>query len=243
MVGFEIVPLFMAGILTGFGHCVGMCGPIVAAFTLNQQQRGIPTPPALSIYHMGRIMGLMMLGAIFGLLGLLAANMMENVQDVQAGMTVTGGVLVLLFGLGLIGVLPTQRWIEQRGPGRLVARYIGNTLRGRRTYDTAMRLGIANGLLPCGPSYTVALVGFTVADPLIGMFVMFIFGMGTIPALLIVGYSAGLLPIVFRRWAYRIAAVMVIVVGIQLILRGLAFYEVIDHLHLMVSDDRHLMVW
>lgn len=243
MVGIEILPLFMAGLLTGFGHCVGMCGPIVATFTLNQQQRGISTPPALSIYHMGRMMGLMMLGAIFGLIGLLAAHLLENVRNLQAGLTVIGGILVILFGLGLIGILPTQRWIEQKGPGRLVARYIGNTIRRRRTYDTAMRLGIANGLLPCGPSYTVALVGFTVADPLIGMFVMLIFGMGTIPALLIVGYSAGLLPIVFRRRAYKFAAILVIAVGVQLILRGLAFYEVIDHLHLTLADGHHLMVW
>ncbi len=246
-VGIELLPLFATGLLTGFGHCIGMCGPIIATFSLYQQKHGNSSTavllPTLTMYHLGRIMGLMMLGAIFGLMGMLASHLMGDIQSLQAAMTIIGGILILILGLGLAGLLPTQQWIEQKGPGLLVMRYIRRLLRQRRSHETALQLGIANGFLPCGPSYTVALVGFTIADPLVGMFIMLVFGMGTIPALLILGFSAGMLPVAFRYWSFRIAAVLVMIVGVQLILRGMAFQGIIDHMHITLSSERSLMVW
>ena len=39
-----ILLLFLAtGFTVGFGHCIGMCGPIVVSLSLAQGKRGTPT--------------------------------------------------------------------------------------------------------------------------------------------------------------------------------------------------------
>lgn len=67
---------------------------------------------------------------------------------------------------------------------------------------------------------------------------MLIFGLGTLPSLLGFGFSASLLSLQFRGYLYRVAAVLVIVVGLQLTLRGLALYGQIPH-----STIGSVMLW
>ncbi|MEO3958985.1 sulfite exporter TauE/SafE family protein, partial [Chromobacterium piscinae] len=56
--------LFLAGLLGG-GHCVGMCGGIVAALTLHQPS-GYARWRVLAGYNLGRIASYALIGALLG---------------------------------------------------------------------------------------------------------------------------------------------------------------------------------
>ena len=55
------------GFVVGFGHCIGMCGPIVVSFSLNLKTKGVMVPNLL--YHVGRITTYAVLGGIMGATG------------------------------------------------------------------------------------------------------------------------------------------------------------------------------
>jgi uncharacterized protein len=95
-----------------------------------------------------------------------------------------------------------------------------------------MLLGALNGLLPCGLVYSALLVTATTGGPLPGALGMVVFGLGTLPALLIVGMGAGALSPRVRQTLGRVAGVVIVLVGIQLILRGLAALGVVPPLRL-----------
>ena len=102
-------------------------------------------------------------------------------------------------------------------------------LRQRRGAGAWFLLGAANGFLPCGPVYAVA-AGTVAARPLAGAAAMLFFGLGTIPALLAFALGAARIGPAAQRRFNRLAAVVVLVIGAQLILRGAAALGWVGHL-------------
>jgi len=134
-----------------------------------------------------------------------------------------------LMGLGLAGWLPAPRRLES---ARLTA-FIGNRLRGllaRRGPLARLAMGMANGFLPCGPVYAVAIGGMAAGSAGRGALAMLLFGAGTVPVLLALGLGAGRLSPRLQGRFNRIAALLVIVIGLQLLLRGMAAFGWIGHL-------------
>jgi sulfite exporter TauE/SafE len=75
----------------------------------------------------------------------------------------------------------------------------------------------------------MALIAATTGDPVRGATVMFAFGLGTLPAMLGVPFVVSRLTVGVRSNLFRFAAVLVMVVGVQLVLRGLAVGGVVPH--------------
>jgi sulfite exporter TauE/SafE len=126
-----------------------------------------------------------------------------------------------LAGLGVAGVLPWARRIEGRLAGRVFDGVRG-LLRGGpgRGYP----LGLALGFLPCGLSWSAFLGSAATGDPIRGAVFALAFGLGTLPALLLVGGAAAVLSARARGIAARLGGVAAALVGVLFVLRGL-------HLH------------
>ncbi len=226
----QLALLAGTGLAMGLGHCLGMCGPIVGAFSVRQRARGASSGRlafALLLYHAGRIAAYAAIGLAFGLLGSAVAG---QDRPFQGWLSILAGVLMLLLGLGLFGLLPTQRWVESGatangsagagGPGAWVSRAI-STLLNARGPGRQLALGFANGFLPCGPVAAVGLSAAAAGSPGHGALAMLAFGLGTIPALFVLGLGTGSLPASTRTRLFRLGAGLVLVIGGQLCLRGL----------------------
>lgn len=217
--------LLGAGLLTGLSHCVGMCGPLVGAFALHRRSRRREITTPLALFQTGRLTAYMALGALAGTIGSALAAVIKSWQGIFA---VGLGLLVVLLGLGLLGLLPLQRWLAALAPARLVSRWIKQLVASNHP-AAPVGLGLANGLLPCGPVYAMALLAAVSGNPLQGATVMLIFGLGTLPPMLGFGLSASLLSVGLRGQLYRVAAILVVAVGLQLTMRGLAIGGQISH--------------
>lgn len=217
--------LLTTGLLTGLSHCVGMCGPLVGAFTLRRRaQRGEVTTP-LVLFQTGRLASYVLLGALLGASGHLLA---ATIRDWQGVISVLLGLGMALLGLSLWGLLPTQRWLASARLTRTVSGWMGHFLSSDHPL-APFGLGLTNGLLPCGPVYAMGLMVALSGDALRGASIMLIFGLGTLPAMLGIGLSAWLLSLRVRASLYRLAASLVILVGLQLALRGLALNGQVAH--------------
>ena len=226
----DAVLLVGTGLAISLGHCLGMCGPLVASLAAAQRGRGMRLGGMIGaqlLHHLGRITSYALIGLVLATLG-SAVGLAGVGRGLQAVLSLGVGALMVLIGLGLVGWLPTRRWIES---GRLAGTVVRATarLRDRAGSPSWFLLGMANGLLPCGPVYAVA-ASTVVATPLAGATAMLLFGVGTIPALVIFAVGAGRLSPAIQRRFNRLAALLVILIGVQLVCRGAAALGWIGHL-------------
>ena len=228
--------LLSTGFLTGLSHCVGMCGSLVGAFSMQQKStKGSITAPLL-MYQAGRVTTYVVIGMIMATIG-AGLQLAALGQGLQVGLSIFIGLLMLFIGLALICKFVSMRWIESAALARWASALIGRLMTSRHP-AAPIGLGMANGMLPCGPVYAMALLAATAANPLQGGLVMLFFGLGTLPAMLGMGFASARLSVTLRNRLYRFAAILIILVGLQQILRGMALAGVVAHFQI-----GSVMIW
>ncbi len=173
------------------GHCLGMCGPLLAACAAAQPP---VSPwrrlPGQLLYHGGRILTYGALGFAGGLLGAAAGRAGGDSPRWPGALSLALGAAMLALALGMLGAWSGARRLESAGLARRVTAGMGRLLATRRSGGRLL-LGMANGLLPCGPVYAVALGTPTAGRPWHGAAAMLLFGLGTLPVLVAFGLGAG----------------------------------------------------
>ena len=218
----SIALLFGTGVAMSLGHCIGMCGPLVSAFALAQRDADRPRlylAAPLLVYQAGRVTAYACIGLAMGLIG-AAASLAGEPRVLMGVLSAATGALMLLAGTSLLGWLPLQRWFEAAPFARRVGQAVGRFLRVRR-WSSRFLLGIANGLLPCGPVAAAAIAAASTGTAGKGALAMAAFGAGTVPALLVLGLGAGAMSVGVRTRLYRLGAALVLLLGAQLVLRAL----------------------
>ncbi|PID46587.1 MAG: hypothetical protein CSB47_03155 [Proteobacteria bacterium] len=210
--------IFLLGIL-GTGHCVGMCGPLVLAFPGREKRLA----PHLC-YHFGRMNTYVFFGALLGGLSQLLHAGGEKFLSVtiyiQLAMTVFSSLFLLWFGLSKLGMIPSPNWMQNANPNlipgfKFFQREFAD-LRGNVSYYL---LGILFGFLPCGLSYAAFAVALSSGNLISGGTLAFIFALGTIPGLLVVGYTASKLFESYRNLSDLIAGLVMI---------GMAVFQILN---------------
>ena len=218
--GTDLYLAFTTGLLGGFGHCIGMCGPIVAALTWNQSSSsgaGITGKWSHQfLYHTGRVSTYALIGAVMGLSGSFV-NVAGRISGVQNIVTFVAGVIMVLMGLGIAGLWRAVPRLE--GHNNVVLAAARKIIAGSSRYRY-IALGLVMGLLPCGLSYTVFIAAAGTGGMLPGSVLALVFGMGTLPAVLLFGTLVASLSATLRARFYRAGGVAIIVMGIVFILRG-----------------------
>jgi len=212
---------FTTGLLGGMGHCIGMCGPIVASYAFHGSSpanRSVMQNfiPHLA-YNAGRITTYMFAGAAMGLTG----SFINNISGFRNIVTLTAGLIMILMGISISGIFGGTGWLEKhnsyilRGGRRLLQ---GKSL--WRYYP----LGLLLGFLPCGFSYAAFVAAAGTGSLLSGLTLMLLFGLGTLPSLLLFGFAASSISSRLRGILYKVAGVIVIAMGCLFILKGIRLY-------------------
>jgi sulfite exporter TauE/SafE len=222
--------LLTVGLLTGLSHCVGMCGPLVGTFALRRRAAGQEVSTPLGLFQLGRLTLYVIVGLSLGGLGSVI-RLGAVVQGWQGGLAIVLGLLLVVMGLGLMGRLPVRGLFESMALARLVVGFIRKLFNSSHPLAPFV-LGLANGLLPCGAVYSMALLAAVSGNALQGGLIMLLFGLGTLLPLVAIGFSTMLLSIQLRQGLFRAAAVLVVLAGTHLILRGLAADGWLPHLAL-----------
>jgi sulfite exporter TauE/SafE len=217
--------LLLSGFVGSLGHCLGMCGPLVLMVGLQLPARGLAAVPYHLLYHLARVAIYALLGAIVGAVGSLL-GLGSGLNRLAGAISLVLGLGIVLLGLGYLGWLPLGRLDGSSG---WLSQAMGRTLK-RGGGLGVLLLGAINGLLPCGLVYSALLLAATTGGALPAALGMALFGLGTLPALVVVGLGAGTLRARLRQVLTRIAGAVIVVAGLQLALRGLAALGAIPHL-------------
>jgi uncharacterized protein len=173
--------MFIIGLM-GSGHCIGMCGGIVAALGANG-----PSVRLLIGYNLGRIISYCIAGGVAG--ALVAGVAGERYQALMPILRTVAGALIILMGLYVAGWWSVLRYLESAG--QIVWRRIQPlAVRLGQPQGTvkSVAVGILWGWLPCGLVYSALVQSLASGSATAGALSMFAFGLGTLPAMLAGGW-------------------------------------------------------
>ncbi len=221
--------MFASGFFGGFGHCLGMCGPIVASYcVVMEDKRFLPH----LLYNYGRMTTYVLLGCLMGFSGAFLGTI-QTMQFLQKSVMIIAGVVIILMGLSLNGWLPFLHLLQPAsGGGRFssfFARWVKNVFSGKLPVAAFYPMGIMLGFIPCGLVYTAlittARAGMEAENEIFGLLqgglLMMLFGLGTLPALLLFGRFINIISLKMRENLYKLSAVFMIIMGIIFLIQAL----------------------
>jgi sulfite exporter TauE/SafE len=230
----ELALIFLTGVFLSL-HCVGMCGGFVAMVSispaLSTSARGDAVTSASPAWHRvilpqqlvfnaGRIASYTVLGALAGTLGSLSSLFSKTVH-IQAILMAAAGLLMVATGLALAGLVrhwsPFKSSVAQ--PQASLANAFAHVMRLPKPIR-ALPLGALLGFLPCGLIYAMLGKAASSGSPADGALVMLAFGLGTVPALLLVAFFADLFSLALREKLVRVSGVLIAILGAITLYRG-----------------------
>ena len=216
----DILSIITIAFLGSFGHCIGMCGGIVIAYSstkVQQKWNKLEQSSAHFLYSLGRVVTYSILGAVFGSIG--AVITFSNTAN--GTLLLVAGVVMILAGFSLLGKLKFLTLIEHSVSKSSWYQNSFKALLSGDTLASFFLLGMLNGLLPCGFVYFFAITAASTANPLYGAFVMAIFGISTIPAMFSLGFFVGIFKQSgLRNIMIKLAAISVLLYGGYTIYNG-----------------------
>ncbi len=216
----NLLTIVTIAFLGSFGHCIGMCGGIVLAYsTIKIQPASSKVSKTIAhlLYNFGRVLTYTILGALFGAIGGVAT--FSNTAN--GTLLIIAGIAMILAGLSLMGKIKFLTLIEHSLSSSNFYKKSFQAILHSKSNTSFFILGMLNGLLPCGFVYFFAITAASTASPLYGALVMFIFGISTIPAMFSLGFLSSLASATsFRNMMMSLSSVAVILYGAFTIYNG-----------------------
>lgn len=216
----NLITIISIAFLGSFGHCIGMCGGIVLAYStmkIEPKSSKLSQSAAHLLYSFGRIFTYSILGAIFGALG----GVVTFSNTANATLLIIAGTAMILAGLSLMGKIKFLTLIEHTFSSSSIYKNAFKKVLNSKSNLSFFILGMLNGLLPCGFVYFFAITAASTASPLYGALVMAIFGLSTIPAMFSLGFLTSLSSATsFRNMMMSLSSFAVILYGSYTIYNG-----------------------
>tara|TARA_B110000881_G_scaffold66075_1_gene57212 strand:+ start:363 stop:1106 length:744 start_codon:yes stop_codon:yes gene_type:complete len=237
------IVIFVAGIAGSF-HCIGMCGGFACALGVDPAGR-IATLYRHLLYNTGRVTTYMFMGGLAGMTGQalylqdgmspnipmeikhnhsilanLGTILPETLSTGQRILAVFAGLLMVIMSLQLFGYLQRLHILTTG----LVSNTLVGSLRAllnSRSRSATLAFGVFNGFLPCPLVYAFIAYAAASANIFSGMITMLSFGIGTFPAMILIGGVGQFVNHHWRKRAVWVAGLFIMLLGLITILRGL----------------------
>ncbi|MFN5416141.1 MAG: sulfite exporter TauE/SafE family protein [Flavobacteriia bacterium] len=209
--------IFIAALILGLTanfHCIGMCGPLALAIPVNRSSNWTILFGVLQ-YNFGRIITYSALGAVVGIIGITI-----NTFGVLQWISILSGIFMIIYAW--------RKWLGSKletklpmfGLNKVVSSGLGKVLASKSPFKILF-LGSLNGLLPCGMVYLALMNAILAGNSLSSAGAMALFGLGTLPAMVFVGFAANRISSNFRYKISKAIPYMLTVVGVLVVLRGM----------------------
>lgn len=219
--------IFAAGFAGSF-HCIGMCGGFACGLGRDPRGGGATVARHL-LYNTGRLTTYCFLGGLAGALGQVictpqgaaAAPLLNGSLDTaQRILAIVAGLLMIAMALQFFGLLQIFHRLAVGFGGSTFAMSLRSLLKARGS-AAPLAFGVFNGFLPCPLVYAFVAQAASTAEAQSGFLVMASFGLGTFPAMLMMGGIGQFLGPAWRRRGVRLAGGFVLLLGLITLGRGL----------------------
>lgn len=184
---------FLIGLVASVSTCAAVVGSLVLAVSANFAKENDPTSPRLRralqvrpqlFFHIGRLVSFFILGGIIGAVG----------SAFELGMTgafllsFIVAIVMLVLGINLLDVFPRVRKLQPTLP-KFLSSHLLEVKKINHTL-TPVLLGIVTFFLPCGFTQSMQLYALSTGSFLTGAMMMFLFALGTLPALALLSFTS-----------------------------------------------------
>ncbi|PFG56140.1 hypothetical protein ATG66_2466 [Vibrio sp. ES.051] len=219
----DFIGALMVG-LVGAGHCMGMCGGIASLLSMGAPKSKFSSLIPL-FYNMGRLASYVLIG---GLVGGTISSLSE-----LSGLTQSLAWLRFVAALFMIMVaLYIAKWwqglliIEKAG--QYIWKFIspaGKNLLPLQHPFHALPFGFIWGWLPCGLVYSALTWSAVSGSATDGGLIMLAFGLGTLPAMLAIGFGASYFQKLQKSLIFRNISALILI--------GYGFYTAVGAMELL----------
>lgn len=209
--------VFILGLVASTSTCMATSGALYLATVGKQNSKGLV--PAIA-FNLGRIISYGFFGFLAGMVG---SVLITNFK-VGTFLTLFVSLFMLLLGLDMAkiislgAILPTG--LTKNIFEKLEHRFIENPKK------TAFLLGAITYLLPCGFTQTVQVYALGLANPVQSSLTMMVFVLGTVPALLLIGYFSSFTQSKYYPYFMKVVGVLVFVIGLTYFSNFLNLYGI-----------------
>lgn len=196
--------------LFGSSHCLGMCGGLSSLLGVTAERSN---RSRLFSYNLGRLTSYTVIGALAGLFG---EQLLSLSPQLGFFLRVTAGLLLVAMGLYVSQWWTGLTYLERVGAHlwRHIQPLVGRLL-PIKSHWQALLLGSLWGFLPCGLVYSTLSWAVASAQWQQSALLMLAFGIGTLPAMLSMGFAGEKILQRLRSKNFRLlAGLMIIAMGL-----------------------------
>lgn len=216
MQNINLYMIISVAFLSSFSHCVGMCSGFLSLQTLFFKGKNkIEILMLSTLYSLARIFAYVVLGTLFGAFGAVISFSMQ----VRGLIFFIVGLMIAFIGIALLFRGELLKFVENQKALNFVVR-IAKTRIQKKNLTNFLLLGFLNGFLPCGVVYYFLALGILSANFIDSAFIMLVFGLCTLPAMLLASFVFGILNEKFKDIMFKISASIMIINGIYLSFLG-----------------------
>jgi len=211
----DLLWIGLAGAAGSF-HCLGMCSVFAWSLAPSSKARWRTVGRQL-LYNSGRVVTYCFLGVMAGALGHYVVHS-GPVGITQRVLAIVSGLLMIVMALQFYGI---RLWTNF-GTGIGLGTLLGGIRKLLQTPGAAAPLafGVFNGFLPCPLVYAFVAQAIAAGSLGRGVLTMAAFGLGTFPAMLLVGLAGVTLGPRWRTGGVRVAGSIILLFGLVTLARG-----------------------
>jgi hypothetical protein len=222
--------IFLMGLL-GTGHCIGMCGAFALAASAGAGSTFAIVRRQLA-YQAGKTLTYVFLAVVVALAGGWVAGT-GVLPQLQTILGVGVGLFMVALGLGYALEFRWSARLARWGENSPVCAAAAAMLR-TRTIAGSLLIGWLNGFLPCGLSLAAIVYAASFGSVVGAAAGAALFGLATLPGLLLVALVGQRAFDGSRRWLLRLAGATLVLMGLLTMVRGVPAVHAWFHAHTML---------
>lgn len=207
--------VFLTGLTVGGLTCLAVQGGLLASVIAAREEKEIEARKNIKnslwpvgIFVIAKLVAYTLLGFLLGAFG-GALNISQGVQIWMQGIA---GIYMVAVALNLLNIHPFFRYVVFQPP-RFLTKLVRNQSKSKDLFAPGL-LGAMTIFIPCGTTLAMEALAISSGNAFSGMLIMFFFVLGTIPLFFGLGSLTSILGDKFRARFLKLAAILVLYLGI-----------------------------
>lgn len=207
--------VFLTGLTVGGLTCLAVQGGLLASVIAAREEKEIEQRKNIKnslwpvgVFIIAKLAAYTILGLLLGAFG----GALNISAETQVWMQAISGVYMIAVALNLLNIHPIFRYVVFQPP-RFLTRLVRNQSKSKELFAPAV-LGGMTIFIPCGTTLAMEALAISSGNAVYGSLIMFFFILGTIPLFFGVGSLTSILGDKFRARFLRLAAILVMYLGI-----------------------------
>jgi uncharacterized protein len=212
--------VFLIGIVAAMSTCIAVTGGLLLAVAAKYNERFPSLTSAQKFkptlyFNAGRLIGYGFLGGLIGAVG----SVFTLSPRATGWLTILVSIVMILLGFQLLNIFPRLRRFQPKMPKFLAHRI--HDISGKDSKSAPFILGAGTFFLPCGFTQALQLYVLSQGNITTGALTMFVFALGTLPALMSISAISSYAKGAFQKHFLKYAGALVILFGVFSINNGI----------------------